>query len=669
MPGEGHTGTVGGEVEVDVGAAGEETGVEIGEQAVGAGQHVARGRAHGGVRVHGGADLPHEGRRVDVVALYVADGDGGRVLVETDDVVEVAADAQSPGRREVAGGDVQPRHAREGVGQQGGLQTVGEMVLGVVEPGAVQGLPHQTGQRREGGPLAGREDMGPPVGEQQGADGPAGGDQREHGPGGHPVLVRHGRIGRSELLERRPETGDPRRHDVGAGDGRGERDAVELLQQLRAVATLPDDPQVAFLRDHHHHALRAQCGHQLVGGLLDHVRHADGLGQGGGQVHQVVQHRGAAGPGGLHRRGRGRVRVRAAGGDADAQPRGVRVQLEGQPRLRRAQHREGLWSAADQRGPVAVLHVGHVHPGQRLPRQRAHQQGPVDPEQLGRPRGDEGQASVEVQRARTARQAVHERGQRGRLDGGGRARGRRRQGVGTVRRQRLAAVEGPLQAVVQTAAARPDGVLLTLAQPGRMTSGPQQHQPAPDGGARGQRRGRQPELVGQDQRQPRILAGHVLPAAGPHQAAFAHRVRDGHGVLQPDPAPRSGHLLRDPRDQHLPHGVLARRQHVQDSSVRTARPHHCGHRGVHQPSVRVRADRAARRRPPRTSPISGHYARTAATACEGAAVRGPTAVAQSRPPCPSGLRFTYSRPSAGPVHSSRTTPGTADSATRAASDQ
>lgn len=96
--------------------------------------------------MHGGADLPHESRRVHVVALYVADGDGGRALVEADDVVEVAADAQPPGRREVAGGDVQTGHVGEGVGQQGGLQAVGEVVLGVVEPGPVQGLPHQTGQ-------------------------------------------------------------------------------------------------------------------------------------------------------------------------------------------------------------------------------------------------------------------------------------------------------------------------------------------------------------------------------------------------------------------------------------------------------------------------------------------------------------------------------------------
>ncbi len=601
---------------MDVGATGEQPRIQIGEQAVGAGQDVTGGRAHGRVRVHGGADLPHQGRRVHVVALHVADRDGGRVLVQPDHVVEVAADAQPPGGREVAGGDVQTGHPGERVGQQRGLQPVGEVVLGVVEPGAVQCLPHQSRQRREGGPFPRREDVGPPVGEEEGPDGAARGDQRQHGPGGHSVLVRHGRVGLAQFPVRRPEPGNPRGHHVGAGNGRGQGHAVEVLEELRPVTALPDDLQVAVLGDHHHHALRTQRGHQLVGGLLDHVRHADGLGQGRGQVHQVVQHRGPAGPRGRHRPGRERVRVLAAGEDADAQPGGVRVQLEGQPRVRRAQHREGLRSAADQRRPVAVLHVRHVHPGQRLPRQRAHQQGPVDTEEFGRPRGDEDEASVQAQRARTAGQAVHERGQRGRVGVRGRAGSGRRQGAGTVRRQRLAALQGPLQTVEQAPGARPDGVLLTTGEPGRVVARPQQDQPAPDDRPRGQRRGSQPELVRQDERHPRILACHLLPAAGPHQAPLADRVGDGHRILQADPPPGSGHLLRDAHDQYLPHGVLARRQCVHDPAVRTARPYHRGHRRIHQPAARVHAGRAVRRRPPRTSPISGHYARPVATACE-----------------------------------------------------
>lgn len=199
MAGGGQAGTVVCQVEVDVEAAGEQARVEVGEQAVGAGEDFAGGCAGGGV--DGGTDLAHEGGGIDVVALDVADG-GGRVrLVEADEVVEVASDVHAVGGREVAGGQVQAGDRGQGVGQQSGLQAVGELVLGVVEAGAFQGLGDQPGDRREDGAFFRGEGVGPVVGEHHRTDGAAGGSQRQECPGGHVVLEGGGGIGALQIGE------------------------------------------------------------------------------------------------------------------------------------------------------------------------------------------------------------------------------------------------------------------------------------------------------------------------------------------------------------------------------------------------------------------------------------------------------------------------------------
>lgn len=143
VTGGGQAGTVVCQVEVDVEAAGEHARVEVSEQAVGAGEDVAGGCAGGGVDC--GANLAHKGGGIDVVALDVADGSGGVRFVEADEVVEVAADVHAVRGREIAGGQVQAGDRGQVVGQQGGLQAVGELVLGVVEAGAFQGLGDQPG--------------------------------------------------------------------------------------------------------------------------------------------------------------------------------------------------------------------------------------------------------------------------------------------------------------------------------------------------------------------------------------------------------------------------------------------------------------------------------------------------------------------------------------------
>lgn len=114
----GETGAVMGEVELGDQAAGEQSGVEVGQEAVGAGEQVSGGGACGGVRLDSGADLPHQ-EDGGVVALDVADrrcGGGGSV----DEVVEVAADSHAVAGRLVAGGDVKAGD----VGQGGGSRPV-----------------------------------------------------------------------------------------------------------------------------------------------------------------------------------------------------------------------------------------------------------------------------------------------------------------------------------------------------------------------------------------------------------------------------------------------------------------------------------------------------------------------------------------------------------------
>ncbi|GAA1172951.1 hypothetical protein GCM10009654_32740 [Streptomyces hebeiensis] len=95
---------------------------------------------------YGGADLSHEGGGSGVVSLDVTDGHGGGSVGAGDDVVEVAADVDAVAGGPVACGRFQAGDARQGAGQQAGLQTVGEGVFGVVEAGSVQGLGNQAGQ-------------------------------------------------------------------------------------------------------------------------------------------------------------------------------------------------------------------------------------------------------------------------------------------------------------------------------------------------------------------------------------------------------------------------------------------------------------------------------------------------------------------------------------------
>ncbi|ODA70523.1 hypothetical protein APS67_005257 [Streptomyces sp. AVP053U2] len=322
----------------------------------------------------------------------------------------------------------------------------------------------------------------------------------------------HGeRVGAPQAGEVREEIRDTGGQNLAAGNVRAQRNGIETVHEPGAVAPVTEDPQAAVLGSHQHHALRAQSGQQLVGGLLDHILHARRLGEGGGQMHQVVQHAGTTGTGGGHGPRRGSIAGRVTASDADADAGSVRVQLEVQPHIRRAQDGERLWPTADQGRPVAVLDLGDVRPRQHLPGQGTHQVGPVGTDEVGPGPGDEGDAAVDVQSAGSARQTVGEGRGRCLLGGGGSGPGRRRECPRPAGGQeRIVAVRRLLQEGAQAAAARLDDVALLSAGLRWALPGQQQYQSAL------KRRAPHPTSL--------ICGQHAQPAA------TARRSRDDHAT-------------------------------------------------------------------------------------------------------------------------------------------
>ena len=137
-----------------------------------------------GQGVHGGAQPAHGGGLGQAVSHHVADDEGDPVRGQRDDVVPVAAHLRARARRAGSG---RPRCTAGSVGsvlgQQTALQFLGAGVLGVVEPGPLQGLGDQAAERGQQGALV--------VGERRAVRsketthtpmGCAGGDQRQEGP-------------------------------------------------------------------------------------------------------------------------------------------------------------------------------------------------------------------------------------------------------------------------------------------------------------------------------------------------------------------------------------------------------------------------------------------------------------------------------------------------------
>ena len=264
-------------------------GVEVGEQPVGARQDLVGRRARGGV--HGGADLPHERGGVLVVALYVADGRGGRRVVEPDQVVEVAADAHAPGRRAGSG---RPRPGRGCAGRVWGRRWACRLCasrsLASYRRARSRAWASSPAIEVSRARSSGVEGVRPVVGEDQRADGPSGDDQREEGPGGHRVAEARARGRRAPVRRRwRRSRGMPVDQHVRRGRARGQRGAVEAVHEAGRVPRPPSTrsrPSTDVITTRVW-IRKAGISWSPASSITSWV--ADGLGERRRQVHQVVQ--------------------------------------------------------------------------------------------------------------------------------------------------------------------------------------------------------------------------------------------------------------------------------------------------------------------------------------------------------------------------------------------
>ncbi len=219
------------------------------QQLVGALQDRARPRVLPGVRAQRRAHLAHEPRRVQVVALHVADDERRAAVLERHHVVPVAAHVESGRRRVVQRRQLHPRDRRQYVGEHVALDEAREFDARLLEPDPLQGL---TGERAEGphqGAVALRERPGLGEGDDPRAEPPAR-PQRHHREGLRvgrvEQAVRH-RPPRAVLLAARDEdrlTGPDR---LGQRFGRAQRQPVEFLRERPVDLVAEDDPQVPVL--------------------------------------------------------------------------------------------------------------------------------------------------------------------------------------------------------------------------------------------------------------------------------------------------------------------------------------------------------------------------------------------------------------------------------------
>src|SRR3954470_22582408 len=167
------------QVEVQIDAGDEEVGLQVHQEAVGAGDDDVRGVPLDGVGAQGGAHLAHEGRGGGAVALDIADDEGDVVVEQRDHVVPVAAELQPRGAGQIAGDGDRAGQFGQAAGQQLALEHADEFVLGVQGVGAHQGLSGEARGGGEQGAFVGAEVVRGVPADEAGAGHAARGGQRE----------------------------------------------------------------------------------------------------------------------------------------------------------------------------------------------------------------------------------------------------------------------------------------------------------------------------------------------------------------------------------------------------------------------------------------------------------------------------------------------------------
>ena len=136
------------------------------------------------------AQLTHDGRGRRPVADDVAHDERHRRVADLEHVVPVAAGERVLRRRGVAGGAGEPGQRGQAGREQAALQDLGDLVLGLVQPGPVERLRALARRGDERAALVVVE-LGRAVGEPQadGPDHPVGQRQRHGERGGRPLRI------------------------------------------------------------------------------------------------------------------------------------------------------------------------------------------------------------------------------------------------------------------------------------------------------------------------------------------------------------------------------------------------------------------------------------------------------------------------------------------------
>lgn len=286
MPGGAELARAGDGVVHRVQAGGVEVVAEVVHHLVEAGEEFGGRELQIGERVHSGPQLPHGGRLGQTVSHHIADDQRHPGAGQRDHVVPVAADLDALVGGQITDGGTDRAQRRKLARQKSPLELLGPHVLGVEQPGALDGLRHQSAECDEQSPFLSAETPRISEGDDAAADAAAGGDQRQEGPGcllGLGRAVGHPGVALDVLLRRVDEGGrSPAVHLVERSDV-ADLSSVDVPEEPLRVSDLPGDAQRLPFDEVDDETGGAERRHDPLGGGVHDVLHRQGLGKGTGQ--------------------------------------------------------------------------------------------------------------------------------------------------------------------------------------------------------------------------------------------------------------------------------------------------------------------------------------------------------------------------------------------------
>lgn len=237
------------------------------------------------------AQLSHDGRRMGVVPLHVADDGPDPAAGQRNDVVPVAPDVPAQPGRAVPDGDLRPRHVRDPARQHGLLEALGEVVLLLVQHGPLQALRDGAAERDQQIAFVAGEAVLVAVEQAERADGAGLGDQWQIGGRGDAEVADVGpqdRVRGGEVGGGLDEAGRERAHHL-AHRVLLVRPGVAGAGHERVLRAVGHQMDASGLHQSHDQAGRTEMRQAL--GVLEHLDDVpDGAGVGQrrrGAVHQA----------------------------------------------------------------------------------------------------------------------------------------------------------------------------------------------------------------------------------------------------------------------------------------------------------------------------------------------------------------------------------------------